>query len=211
MAGVIKTNVTNQNYLRLLRSLLTDNFYIWQAATTNHHDFKSGLAVHSYTLCEDALNIADQYSDEIPLDRSLIVTAGMLHDIGKLREYDSLGNFTVDGDLMGHISMGVLMIQKACIKLDIDPDSLEIKRLLHCVLAHHGALEFGSPVTPRTPEAYILSIADKTDSMMTAIAEAYPTLSDNESSAPMASLSGGRLLRLPEQKPIEPEKKEASK
>lgn len=193
--NLIKTYVKNPNYLKLLDNLLSANFYIWQAAKVNHHDFKSGLAVHSYNVAMNALNLYDIYSEYIKINQELLVTAALLHDIGKLREYTSIGDFTEIGQLQGHIVLGIELIQDACQKCNINPNDSDIVKLMHVILAHHGKLEFGSPVKPLIPEAYIINYADDVDSKMTAIAETYNNLNDGEYSQELMSI-GGKLFKI---------------
>ena len=193
--NLIQMYVTNENYIKLLNYLLTPNFYIWQAAKVNHHDFASGLAVHSYNVAVNALNIYDIYSEYVDMSKELIITGALLHDIGKLQEYSSIGDFTELGQLQGHIVLGVEAIQNACKECNIDINNQDITKLIHVILSHHGKLEFGSPIKPLIPEAYVVNYADDLDSKMSAIAETYNNLNDGEYSQDLMTI-GGRLIKL---------------
>ncbi len=178
--NLIHTYVENKSYKKLLHALLSDNFYTWPAAKSIHHDFPSGLAVHSYQVAVNALNMYDSYSDNMELNRELIVVGALLHDIGKIEQYTIKGEFTTNGNLLGHIGLGINAIVKACQENKIDIHSKDIIKLLHIIESHHGELEYGSPVKPITPEAYIVSFADQVDSKLTAIAEVYNNMVEDE-------------------------------
>ena len=140
------------------------------AAKSVHHGFIGGLLEHTLsvtTLCDF---YAKQYSF---LNADLLLTAAMLHDIGKLQELsDFPGNdYTDDGQLLGHIVMGVEMISPRIAKIPGFPPVLA-SQLKHCILAHHGEFEFGSPKKPAIVEAVALNFADNTDAKLEIMKEA---------------------------------------
>jgi 3'-5' exoribonuclease len=137
-----------------------EDLYIYPAAVRNHHAFSRGLVTHSISVAE----ICDYLCDHYPtLNRDLLLTGALLHDIGKIVEFSSplIPKYTTEGRLVGHIAIGYCEVSNTCKALKID----EEKRVLleHLVLSHHGHLEFGSPVLPMTREAVLLSIADDLD------------------------------------------------
>jgi 3'-5' exoribonuclease len=108
------------------------------------------------------------------LDRDLLVTGVILHDIGKIREleWETGFDYTVEGVLLGHIQMGVSLVEKTIDRLPGFPDRLRTL-VLHMILSHHGKLEFGSPKLPMIPEALVLNFVDDLDAKMTAVAQEF--------------------------------------
>ena len=108
------------------------------------------------------------------LDRDLLVTGVILHDIGKMRElmWETGFDYTVEGVLLGHIQMGVDLVEKTIAGLPDFPDRLRTL-VLHMILSHHGKLEFGSPKLPMIPEAMALNFVDDLDAKMQAIAQEF--------------------------------------
>ena len=98
------------------------------------------------------------------LNRDLLITAALLHDVGKLREIAPFpeNDYTDEGQLLGHIYMGALMVSEKAATISGFPDELS-RELQHCILAHHGELEYGSPKKPALIEALVLSFADNLD------------------------------------------------
>ncbi|MBN2007787.1 HD domain-containing protein [candidate division KSB1 bacterium] len=131
------------------------------AAKLWHHNYVGGLLEHTLSL----VHICDTLASHYQLNRDLAVTAALLHDIGKLSELSADGYFeyTTQGRLLGHITMGAQYIQAKITQVKDFPNSLRL-HLLHCILSHHGSHEHGSPVVPMTREAMILHYADELDS-----------------------------------------------
>ena len=107
------------------------------------------------------------------LDHDLLISAALLHDIGKTRELSRFpeNDYTDDGQLLGHIYMGAEMIAVHAGTIDGFPARL-LSELQHCILAHHGELEYGSPKTPELIEAMALNMADNTDAKIETFSEA---------------------------------------
>lgn len=131
------------------------------AAKTVHHGYIGGLLEHTRgvaTLCEF---FAVQYP---VLNRDLLVTAALFHDIGKLEELSPLpeNDYTDEGQLVGHIVIGAMKLQEKIQTISGFPVQLA-RELIHCILAHHGEMEFGSPKKPALIEAVALTYADNTD------------------------------------------------
>lgn len=139
-------------------------YYTYPAAVRNHHNFPGGLAWHSLSMARIALAVLAQYTW---LDYDLVIAGTLLHDLAKIEEYSApvLPEYTASGNLIGHISMGAQMIDRAAVELGID-QSEEVMLLKHMVLSHHGRYEYGSPVLPMTAEAELLSLLDNLDSRL---------------------------------------------
>ena len=132
-----------------------DQIYNAPAATSLHHEFASGLLMHSVSLAEHADYFASFYVNDI--NRDLLVTGALLHDFGKMIELSgpAVYKYTTEGKLIGHISIMCSELREAANILNIKS---EVPVLLeHIVLSHHGQHEFGSPVLPMTKEALIIS------------------------------------------------------
>lgn len=128
------------------------------AAKRIHHAYLGGLAEHSLEVAALVLTVA-RFTPN--LDRDLAVTAALLHDLGKLKEYSyrRVIDLTDDGKLVGHTVLGYYMLLNRIAGLDGFPDELA-QRLLHAILAHHGQMEWGAPVLPQTVEAAAVHHAD---------------------------------------------------
>jgi 3'-5' exoribonuclease len=134
------------------------------AATSNHHAALGGFLEHTASV----VGLCDGFARHYPaLNRDLLLTAAILHDIGKLRElrWDRVFDYTDAGRLIGHITIGISMIEGFLRAIPGFPDSLALQ-VIHCVLCHHGELEWGSPKEPMTLEALALHAADNLDAKM---------------------------------------------
>ncbi|MBQ4275235.1 MAG: HD domain-containing protein [Lachnospiraceae bacterium] len=134
------------------------------AAKSIHHNFAGGLVEHTLGVAR----LCSYYCKQYPvLNKDLLLTAALCHDIGKIYEYSPFpeNDYTDEGNLLGHIVMGIEMVGK---KIDSIPDFPKglANELKHCIAAHHGKLEFGSPKRPGIIEAVALSYADDTDAKM---------------------------------------------
>lgn len=166
----------NNKYLNSLLNLLFSEdekliktFKMHSAAKTVHHSFVGGLIQHTLAVAR----LCDFYSKEYDiLNRDLLISAALCHDIGKTKELSSfpINDYTDEGQLLGHIVMGVEMVGE---KINLIPEfpvklANEIK---HCILAHHGEYEFGSPKKPAIVEAVALNFADNTDAKIQTMTE----------------------------------------
>ena len=136
-------------------------FQTHSAAKSVHHGFAGGLLEHTLSI----LKLCAYYVSAYPLlSKDLLYTAALFHDIGKTKELSSFpeNDYTDDGQLLGHIVMGVEMISDAIRTIEGFPAKLA-SELKHCVIAHHGELEYGSPKKPALAEALALSFADNMD------------------------------------------------
>jgi 3'-5' exoribonuclease len=136
---------------------------VWPAAVTVHHAYRGGLLEHILSLAA----LADQAAGVYGADRDVLLAGAVLHDIGKLEElaYDGATIYTRDGNLLGHIAIGVTMVERVIAGIEGFPPELR-SRLVHLVVSHHGAREHGSPVEPMTEEAFILSAIDDLDARL---------------------------------------------
>ncbi|MFD2216233.1 3'-5' exoribonuclease YhaM [Metabacillus endolithicus] len=156
----------NSNIQRITRYLLKKHgaaFIEYPAATKNHHEFVSGLAYHVVSMLDLAKSIAALYPS---LDTDLLYAGVILHDLGKVTELSGpvSTTYTVEGNLIGHISIMVNEIAKAAEHLQIEGE--EVVVLQHLVLSHHGKAEWGSPKPPMIKEAEILHYIDNLDAKM---------------------------------------------
>lgn len=163
-------SLKDDNLKRLAESYFKEDpkfkemFLTHSAAKTLHHNFIGGLLEHTVSVTRLCAYLADNYP---VLDRDLLLTAAMFHDVGKLAEISAFpeNDYTDAGQLLGHIYIGAEWLSKRMDKIG----GFTVKRrneLLHCVLAHHGELEYGSPKKPELAEALALSLADNLDAKM---------------------------------------------
>lgn len=137
------------------------------AAMTMHHAYLGGLLEHTISLIGLANAVCAHYPE---LDRDLLLTGVVLHDIGKLEElrYSRGIEYSDEGRLLGHISMGAMLVREKCNVIENFPAPLRVM-VEHLILSHHGSHEFGSPSLPQFPEAIALHAIDDLDSKMAAM------------------------------------------
>ena len=146
-------------------------FKFSSAAKSVHHGFVGGLLEHTLSV----LKLCQFYVKQYPiLNEDLLYTAALCHYIGKVYELSAfpLNDYTDDGQLLGHIVMGCEMVGEQIRAIDGFPKKLG-NELKHCILAHHGELEFGSPKKPALVEAVALNFADNTDAKMETMKEIF--------------------------------------
>ncbi len=169
LLGYIKS-IQNTYLKQLLESFFVKDqafikaFRTSSAAKTVHHGFVGGLLEHTLGVTK----LCDYYCKAYPiLKRDLLLTAAMCHDIGKTKEISLFpeNDYTDDGQLLGHIVMGSQMIGERAAKIENFPHVV-LAELQHCILAHHGKYEYGSPKIPAIIEALALNYADDTDAKM---------------------------------------------
>jgi len=150
----------------LVSAILLDAAFLPQfanapAARQMHHAFIGGLLEHTLSMAAIAEMLADHYPY---VNKDLLLAGVLLHDLGKTAEYDVAGSFsfTEDGRLIGHITRAIIIVEKKAAELGMPPE--EVRQLVHLIAAHHGNLEWGSPVEPKTLEALLLHQVDLLDS-----------------------------------------------
>lgn len=141
------------------------------AAKTVHHGFAGGLLEHTLSVLHLCEYFAGAYSI---LNRDLLYTAAICHDIGKTKELSAFpdNDYTDEGQLIGHIVIGIEMLNDAIRSIPDFPEKLA-NELKHCVIAHHGELEYGSPKKPALAEALALNLADNADAKMQTLTEIF--------------------------------------
>lgn len=170
----------NPNIQRITRHLLKKNqdaFLESPAATRNHHEFVSGLAYHVVCMLKIARCLAELYPS---LDTDLLYAGIILHDLGKVRELSGPveTTYTLEGKLLGHITIMVSEIKEAALELNIEGE--EVLMLQHLVLSHHSKPEWGSPKAPLIREAEILHLIDNIDAKMNMMDRALEAVAPGE-------------------------------
>jgi len=168
----ILETIEDEHLRRLVHIFLDDDalmrrFAVAAAGKRWHHAYPGGLVRHCYEMAR----IADVVSELYPkLSRDILLTGVLLHDIGKLDEmsHDMVVEYTDPGKLLGHLTIGMMMAQRAIDQIDGFPETLRLQ-VLHCILSHHGELANGSPITPRTLEATVLYHIDNLGAQASAI------------------------------------------
>ncbi len=181
MMGYI-ASVKNPYLSKLLHMFFDDQafakaFKFHSAAKSVHHGFVGGLLEHTVSVTRNCNYFAQNYPF---LNRDLLLTAAMFHDIGKLKELSTFpaNDYTDAGQLLGHIMIGAEWIGEKIREIDGFPEVLA-NELKHCILAHHGELEYGSPKKPALVEALALSFADNLDAKMETVREVLAGVPEN--------------------------------
>lgn len=178
--GTIQTD----DYKKLLDAFFVEDekfaaaFKKSSAAKAMHHAFVGGLLEHTLNVAK----ICDGYCKLYPeINRDLLITSALCHDIGKVVELSPFpkNDYTDAGQLIGHIVIGTEMVKEKASKIEgFSP--VRLKELMHCILSHHGELEYGSPKVPSLVEAMALSMADNTDARMEMMKEGLEADLDEE-------------------------------
>lgn len=177
------TTIRNEHLRKLAASFFVQDeafmkaFSFHSAAKSVHHGFVGGLLEHTLSV----VKLCDYFSKQYPiLNRDLLLTAAMFHDIGKTKELSPFpeNDYTDDGQLIGHIIIGTQMVTDRIRTMQGFPKKLE-SELVHCILAHHGELEYGSPKKPALIEALALNLADNADAKLETMTEILKGAGDN--------------------------------
>ena len=183
LMGII-AQVKNPYLHRLLLSFFQEDegfikaFQENSAAKTVHHGFIGGLLEHTLSV----VKLCQYYCRSYPiLNQDLLITTAILHDIGKTEELSAFpkNDYTDDGQLLGHIMIGAEMIHDKIREIPGFPEKLE-SEVKHCILAHHGELEYGSPKKPALAEAVALNLADNTDAKLETLTELFNSAGDQK-------------------------------
>ena len=175
-------SVKNKWLSALLKYFFVENpefmraFQFSSAAKSVHNGFVGGLLEHTLSVA----GLCEHYTKMYPyLNRDLLITAALFHDMGKTRELSlfPVNDYTDDGQLLGHIMIGAEMVHDAIRQIPGFPAKLE-SELKHCILAHHGELEYGSPKKPALAEAAALNLADNTDAKLETLREIFDSAKD---------------------------------
>lgn len=182
---ILKYVVSVQNpYLKKILEMyfvedkdFSSRFKKHSAAKSVHHGFMGGLLEHTLNVTR----LCDHFAGTYPmLHRDLLITAALFHDMGKLDEISQfpLNDYTDEGQLLGHIFIGAKKVSEAAAAVPGFPKKLE-NELIHCILAHHGKLEFGSPKVPALLEAMALHLADNADAKLQTMTEIFTAAGTN--------------------------------
>ena len=147
------------------------------ASKSVHHGFVGGLLEHTLNVTKLCYYYVQQYPF---LNKDLLLCAALFHDVGKMKEISRFpeNDYTDDGQLLGHIIIGSQMVKERIDTMPGFPKKLE-SELIHCILAHHGELEYGSPKKPALIEAMALNLADNADAKMETMTEILRGAGDN--------------------------------
>jgi 3'-5' exoribonuclease len=165
----ISRAIRNSRIRALVESFLSDRQFMQlfkraPAAKNFHHSYLGGLLEHTLSVCEMTRLVAQHYPD---LDGDLLLAGAFLHDVGKVKElrWDRGIDYSDEGRLMGHLVLGVTMVDEKLANLNDFPEEVAL-RLKHLILSHHGEYEFGSPKRPKFLEAFALHLIDDLDAKM---------------------------------------------
>lgn len=169
---IVKTYINSNGQYASLYNIIdelifkNEKFWKWPAATKVHHAYPGGLAKHTLNTTKNAINIWKTYSGS-NMNIALIVAGAVLHDIGKLMEYNADCSRTIYGDLIPHPISGYGKVFNTALKLGIDPEKdLNIILLLNILISHHELLEYGASTKPHTLEAFVVARSDALDALI---------------------------------------------
>ncbi|MCL2386329.1 MAG: HD domain-containing protein [Defluviitaleaceae bacterium] len=199
ISNLIKA-VSNSHIKALLENIFIKDetraklFKSHSAAMHMHHSYMGGLLEHTLSVAEICMFLGARYKY---VNMDILLAGALLHDIGKIHELSPLpqNEYTDDGQMLGHIIIGVEMVGVEIAKIPDFPHELA-SLIKHCIVSHHGEYEFGSPKIPAIPEAMLIHFADNIDAKLTTFAEIY----DKDTSAGLWTTyqkSLGRYIRKP--------------
>lgn len=189
--------ITNPYMNRIVRFLLNKynkEFFHSPAAKSNHHAFNGGLAYHTISMLEMAKAVANYYPN---INQSLLYAGLVLHDLAKVIELSgpTATEYTLEGQLVGHIVLIDQEITTACEELKIETDTEDVLMLRHVILAHHGQLEWGSPVRPQVKEAEIIHYLDQLDAKINMMEDALDKTDPGSFSGKVWALENRRFYK----------------
>lgn len=182
--------IREPNIVRIVHKILNtveEDFYSYPAAKRFHHAMVGGLSFHTVSMLRIAKSLLKIYPD---LNASLLIAGIILHDIGKTIELSGpiSTEYTLKGKMMGHIVIMSELIDQACREININPEMESIVLLKHVVLAHHGKLEFGSPVVPQIVEAELIHQIDLMDANLNMMLSETAKVEGGEFTEPIFAL-----------------------
>ena len=186
----------NQDLKKIVSEIYSDNrmcLLYWPAAFKLHHAVRGGLLMHTLSIVRLAQSVCNVYPF---VDRDMLIAGAMLHDIAKLKEFSVsetgiADGYSIAGNLVGHIAMGAMTIEKYAEKLGTDRETAIL--LEHMILSHHGEPEFGAAVRPMTIEAEMLSELDLLDSRIYEMREAVRSANTGDFSQRVWALDNRKL------------------
>jgi len=169
-----------------------DDYVTYPAGVSIHHAYLGGLMYHSLSICALAIQVADHYPF---LNKDYLISGSLLHDIGKIQELSGpkASVYTDEGNLLGHITLGAMLVYSEGKKLGTDPEKLDV--LTHMILAHHGKPEYGSAKVPMTPEAYVLHSLDDLDAHLEILKNAYALTEDGKFTGKIGAMENGNFFK----------------
>ena len=187
-------NKVLKNLVVGLISKVSEDYFVYPAAMSMHHNYFNGLAYHIYSMLELASKFVETYPG---MNSDLLYAGVLLHDIGKTKELTGPKTplYTEQGNLLGHIVIGLQMLANEAAAQNVE-NTEEYMALSHLIAAHHGELEYGSPKEPVIMEAFALHFIDLADSKMAPISAEVLKTKKGTSSAPIASL-GRKSIYVP--------------
>lgn len=162
---------------------IQNEYFSYPAAVSIHHNYLGGIAYHVYSM----LTLSEVYLKQYKYFNSDLVYAGIIiHDMGKVKELSGVDRttYTAEGNLLGHITIGVNMLHDVCKELSLE-NTEEALALEHIILSHHGKQEYGSPVIPKIPEAALIFILDYSDSRFASLSEIMKQVKPGEYTEPV--------------------------
>ncbi len=183
-------SIKDPDLYSLTSSLLKDNskaYLRYPAATKNHHAYASGLLYHSICMADLADSICKLYPS---LNRDLMISGTLLHDLGKIKELTGLiaTQYSTEGKLIGHLVIAAELVSEKAKELNLDSE--QILLLEHMLISHHGKLEFGAAKLPETQEALALAMIDDFDAKMEMLRIAYENVAPGEWTGRINALDG---------------------
>jgi putative nucleotidyltransferase with HDIG domain len=170
-------------------------FFEWPAATKVHHAYEGGLAFHSLSVARNAISLWENYKGE-NIDSELVVAGALIHDLGKLSEYNKDGSRTLYGDLVSHLVDGSERISEFCWKKGINPTTdKKVVILKHIVLSHHERPDFGAAVKPAVLEAYIVARADAIDAVYESINGELQNITSGQTTDRLTVTEGTKIIK----------------
>lgn len=162
---------------------IQNEYFSYPAAVSIHHNYLGGIAYHVYSM----LTLSEAYLKQYKYFNSDLVYAGIIiHDMGKVKELSGVDKttYTAEGNLLGHITIGVNMLHDVCKELSLE-NTEEALALEHIILSHHGKQEYGSPIMPKIPEAALIFILDYSDSRFASLSEIMKQVKPGEYTEPV--------------------------
>lgn len=182
----IENDVLKKVVVELI-SNVKEEYFTYPAAMSMHHNYQYGLIHHTYSM----LKLADSCINLYPnINKSLLYAGVLIHDVGKTKELSAVHSpvYTQEGNLLGHIVIGLQMLAVASDKLGVS-ETEEVKMLEHMIASHHGELEWGSPKEPGILEAYALHYIDLMDSKLAALNPEVGNSQKGSNTGPIGSIN----------------------
>ncbi len=182
-----------------------DRLLYYPAAVRLHHAMRGGLLYHTLSIMRMAQKACEVYPS---IDPDLLLCGAALHDLGKLEEMDAnelgiAGKYTTDGNLIGHLVRGTIMVHDVAAEIGTPAEKAEL--LEHMLISHHGKPEFGSAVRPMFLEAHVLSLLDELDAKVYEIADIVSGIEPGDFSQRIWSLDDTRLYNHGRKEELKPE------